>query len=123
MIPPFQRDMAKATELTRAGKLQEATDLIRRLLQGAGAAPTAAGAAEIAPEGVIEGAFIRLEEAPARPDAPLSEPAKAKPARAKRAAPGKTGLAETLRKIAAGGMPAHGPLASAPPVAPGAAFL
>jgi poly(hydroxyalkanoate) depolymerase family esterase len=123
MTTPFQRDMARATELTRSGKLQEATALIRRLLQGEGASPEGTHAAQIAPDDVIEGAFTRLEDAPAPADAPVTEPAKAKPARARRAAPGKTGLAETLRKIAAGGMPAHGPLASAPPVADGAAFL
>lgn len=116
MTTPFQRDMAKATELTRAGKLLEATDLIRSLLQGGGAADEP-HARQVSPEDVIEGAFTRLDGPPAATEA--AHPAQ----KAKRPKAGRSALGETLRKIAAGGMPTHGPLAGAPVAAPGAAFL
>ncbi|MDT8854310.1 PHB depolymerase family esterase [Paracoccaceae bacterium Fryx2] len=95
MTNMFSAGMAKATELTRQGKLQEATDLIRALLHG-GPAP-----APGQPEGdVIDGTATRLDAAPKAPPTAAPDPA---PARA--AAP-RSGLRETLRRIAAGGMPA-----------------
>jgi len=109
---PVPQGMAEATALTRAGRLQEATALILRLLRRPAAAgkPTVA-APSPAPSDVIEGEFTRLDPAPAKPAA-------------KRSRSPRTPLAETLRRIAAGGMPARGPLAKAPPkVAEGAQFL
>lgn len=82
MNTPIPTGMAKATELTRAGRLQEATALIQALL---GAAPRV----EQPADAVIEGDFTRI-------DAPA-------PARA--ATTPRTGLAATLRQIAAAGMP------------------
>ncbi len=88
----FKRGMAKVTDLTRQGRLSEATDLIQTLLTG-GAQPP-------------ERSFT---EAPA-------------PKAAKRKAG--TTLAESLRKIAAGGMPGlTQPLANPPRMAAGAQFL
>lgn len=91
----FQRGMAKATELTRSGRLQEATDLIRSLVHPGPVAPKVA----VSEEDVIEGDYTRV-----MPDrAPLSE---------------------TLRKIAAGGMPAPDRAPGrAPDAAKGAQFL
>lgn len=120
MTFPLKPGMAEATRLTRAGKLREATDLIRSLLH-----PAPAEAADRAPtldasvtggagvdDTIIEGKVLD-RDAPS----PASRPAPA--SRLPR-----TPLAETLRKLAAGGMPAHGPLADAPaPIAPGAEFL
>jgi poly(hydroxyalkanoate) depolymerase family esterase len=127
MTTPFQRDMAKATELTRAGKLLEATDLIRSLLQGSGAADQSQSA-QISPQDVIDGEFTRLDSPTADPK-PAAKPtvkpkAEAKPApRAPQAKAVRSALSETLRKISAGGMPVHGPLSAAPTAAPGASFL
>lgn len=60
---------------------------------------------------VIDGDYTRLEPEPPK-------------AATKRARAARTPLAETVRKISAGGMPARGPLARAPvPVADGAQFL
>lgn len=107
MTKSFNAGMAEATALTKAGKLQEATALIQTLL-GKGQTPSA-----VAPDDVVEGTFTRLEEAP--------EP-KVKPA--PRNASPRTGLAETLRKIGAGGMPGPAPLgAKTVGVSPGAQFL
>lgn len=117
MTTPLQRGMAKATELTRAGRLQEATALIQHLLQGNATSAEAEPARYPAPEDVIDGAFTRLDDTAVPPAAPPAPPA---PPKARRA---KAPLSETLRKIAAGGMPAHGPLAERAPVVPGAAFL
>jgi hypothetical protein len=105
--------MAKATELTRSGKLQEATEVIQSLLKGP--KPTAGPEGEGA---VIDGTFTRLNPDSSTPKtAPKPAP---KPGKAPRAA---TPLSETLRKIAAGGMPARGPLADSGPAPAGAAFL
>jgi len=89
----FTRGMAKAAALTRAGQLQEATDLIQSLLgQGYPAAATA----------------VETPPTPKKRQKPAPSP--------------RTGLAETLRKIAEGGMPAHGPLSDAVAVPQGASF-
>lgn len=95
MKTPFAKGMTRATDLTRAGKLDEATALIQSLLQGK-------PADNPADPDAIEGSFTRLDEA--------------KPTR-------KT-LRETLDSIAAGGMPAQGRHASGSLVHPsGAQFL
>jgi len=109
MTPSFKHGMAKAMEMTHAGKLQEATSIIRNLLQ------PLVKADDIATPGdagqVIDGDFIRLDPGTVKPAA--------KPLKTAR-----TPLGETLRKIAAGGMPARGPLAdNALPVPAGAQFL
>ncbi|MFN3847031.1 MAG: alpha/beta hydrolase family esterase [Paracoccaceae bacterium] len=113
MSTHFSRSMAKATELTRSGKLQEATDLIQSLLTKGepDAAPTAT-------EDAIEGSFTRFADpAPTKTSKPRT--ARAKPA----STAARSGLSETLRKIAAGGMPARPPLASSPGEQPqGASF-
>lgn len=116
MKTPFERGMSKATDLTRSGKLHEAVALIQSLLR-----PAAAGHDQPAPPEssapdatVIEGDFTRLS--------PDSAPPKARRGPAKATA--RTPLAETLRRIAAGGMPAQAARgAAAVPVAPGAQFL
>ncbi|GAB1477468.1 PHB depolymerase family esterase [Paracoccaceae bacterium] len=114
------RGMAKATELTRSGRLQEATALIQSLLHRPRPAASL-HAAEPAPEGsVIDGDFTRLEPEPTPPKAPAPG---AKPERATPKAQ-TTSLAETLRKIAAGGMPMRSPLSGQSDRLPeGAQFL
>ena len=91
----FKLGMAKATELTKVGKLAEATALIQALLTNK--APQAA----IVPDAtVIEGAFTRLREA--EPDEVVAPKPKLRCAKTPR-----TSLRETLQKIASGGMPAN----------------
>lgn len=111
----FTRGMAKAAELTRSGNLHEATALIQSLLHRPGP-DTNLPAEEPAPAGsVIDGDFTRLE-----PEATLQT---AKPDW-KKPRSSTTPLTETLRKIAAGGMPVWGPLSGqADPVPEGAQFL
>ena len=110
MTPIFKRGMFEATRLTRAGKLVDATDVIRNLMHRS--APENDKTTPPDADGeVIEGEFTRLETKAPKP---------AKPARKSPKAP----LAETLRKIAAGGMPARGPLAKeSAATANGAQFL
>jgi len=100
MTNMFRRSMSKATDLTRTGRLQEATALIQSLLSRQ---PGTAGTATTVTDpndDAVEGRFTRLTEAP---------PAAASPARPKRPARTsaglRSGLSETLRKIASGGMP------------------
>ncbi len=142
----FQRGMAEVTRLTRTGKLQEATAMIRSLLHrpDADAHPHADRSAppQIAAGDVIEGAFTEVvaPSDPAPSQSATSQSAPSKPASPKRAAaskkaaaadpsPSRRGivrspLSETLRKIAAGGMPARAPLTDVQaPVAEGAQFL
>ncbi len=108
----FTRGMAKATELTRAGRLQEATAMIRSLLNPADVRPNSSEPM-VAGE-VVDGEFTRLSPTPPAPPERAAKPDRA----------AKTSLAETLRSIAAGGMPARGPLTATPPaLAPGAQFL
>ena len=114
------RGMAKAADLTRSGKLYEATVLIQSLLHRPG--PEAnLPAAQLANTGsVIDGDFTRLEPEATSPKAATP---KAKPERATPRVP-TTPQAEKLRKIAAGGMPMHGPLSGqAEPLPDGAQFL
>ncbi|MDO9526883.1 MAG: PHB depolymerase family esterase [Gemmobacter sp.] len=120
MTPFFTRGMAKATELTRSGKLQEATALIQSLLHRP-APDTDLSATRPALAGsVIDGQFTRLE-----PNAtlPKAAPPKAKPDQTNQRA-STTPLAATLRKIAAGGMPVRGPRSGqADPAPEGSQFL
>ncbi|MEO8243308.1 MAG: PHB depolymerase family esterase [bacterium] len=106
MTTQFKRGLAQATDLTRSGKLQEATALIKSLLQPANTGPIPAPAKD-SEDQVIEGEFTRLDPSPSgMPD------------------PRRTPLAETLRKIAAGGMPGHSARAGGADVLPqGAQFL
>lgn len=105
MKTPTLRGMAVATDLTRSGRLHEATALIQSLLQGK--APDPEPAEQRAQGDVIEGQFTRLNPKPAKRGSKASAP-----------------LAETLRKIGAGGMPRLAPLSGlTDPVPPGAQFL
>lgn len=91
--------MAKATELTKAGKLQEATALIQSLMAG-GAVPAPADTASYNDD-VIEGTFTR-EKTPSP----------------------RFSLAKTLGKIASGGMPgSHSPAPGPVDLPAGAQFL
>jgi poly(hydroxyalkanoate) depolymerase family esterase len=82
-IPP---EMTEATRLTNAGKLAEATALIRRLLHGRGApAPVATGS-----PAVIDAEYVTLDAAP--------QPAESGDNVAARR---RSGLGETLRRLAA----------------------
>ena len=109
MTPNFKPGMVRATDLTRAGKLQEATALIQSLLHPkADALPHVA----VVDGDVIEGSCERLD---GHPPAPPPQQA------AKRT---RKGLAETLRSIAAGGMPAGvRPVSQAVDLPTGAQFL
>ena len=95
----FARGMARATDLTRSGKLDEATALIQSLLH-----PDTEPKVRAADDSdVIEGSFVRLDAAQSARPARTAAPAARK------------GLAETLRHIAAGVMPLPGGL-TPPPV-------
>ncbi len=133
MTTPLQRGMAKATELTRAGRLQEATALIQSLLQGNGAATDAAPDTQFAPKAiasgdVIDGSFTRIDDAagqPSPPAGPNDGPvARNQGHHAQNARKGQDGpvrnAAQDRGGRDAGTWPA---LASAAPVAPGAPFL
>ena len=95
MTTHFARGMTKATELTKAGKLTEATALIQSLLSDKSPETTSL------PENtVIEGEFTPLDGTNrADTTKPAPVPRGTKQPRAS--------LRETLRKIAAGGMPGH----------------
>ena len=95
MTTHFARGMTKATELTKAGKLIEATALIQSLLSDKTPEATA-----LPDSTVIEGDFTPLDGAGGA-DTTKPEPA---PRGTKQP---RASLRETLRKIAAGGMPAH----------------
>ncbi len=114
MTNHFALGMTKATELTKAGKLVEATALIQSLLTEKPSEPTVQS-----DDTVIEGTFTRLE------DADQADASKAMPARAQAEPPRpRTSLRETLRNIAAGGMPDHAPFAKGSvPLPAGAKFI
>jgi poly(hydroxyalkanoate) depolymerase family esterase len=117
---PFTRGMAKAAELTRSGKLNEATAVIQSLLHRTSADNAPSVDLAVSANPVIEGEFTRLDPAPKPSD--TAKP-KAKPTRRK-AATRATPLAETLRKIAAGGMPVRrAPSGASDPMPQGAQFL
>ena len=101
----LSRAMAKATELTKSGNLHDATALIQAALRNRAAPP-----ADPSPtDAVIEGDFVRLLPRTARPKATTNR---------------RAGLAETLRKIASGGMPGADVPAQSPASMPtGAQFL
>jgi poly(hydroxyalkanoate) depolymerase family esterase len=140
MTHPFTRGMSRATDLTRAGKLTEATALIQSLLQGK-AAPDAAPASPA--DDAIEGSFTRLDdslaqvpppaEATVRPKAEAKATLKATAtatatAKAGPAAGVRKRLGETLRDLAAAGIArpsarASARPASAPAMPDSAAFL
>lgn len=112
----FKLGIAKATDLTRAGRLKEATALIRSLLHPAQlAARPASDQTDAATDigDVIDGEFTRLDaDTPRIPKIRRQGPKSAR-----------SPLSETLRKIRAGKMPSRGPLASEPVVPEGARFL
>ena len=123
MTNHFTLGMTKATQLTKAGKLVEATALIQSLLT-ADPPETPPVHDDIGPDStvpdstVIEGTFVRLDDgdtsAAAKP-----EPKPAQPQRKRQRA----ALGETLRTIAAGGMPHFTPMANAEiPLPEGASF-
>jgi poly(hydroxyalkanoate) depolymerase family esterase len=117
MTTPFARGMTRATELTRAGRLDEATALIQSLLASPVPEPPVASPADA---DVLEGRFTRLD-GPAPAAAPTAQNSPPKPQAAR---PRRPGLAETLRGIAAGGMPGPAPLSpQAVPLPDGAQFL
>lgn len=128
MTLPFKHGMAEATRLTRAGKLREATDLIRSLLNPA-AKPARDGTAfdgQTIDGTVIDGTVTETTVTGTAARGPFgglpNQPPPQAPASPRKA--GRTPLGETLRRIASGGMPAHGPLAAAPvPGFPEARFL
>ena len=93
MNTPFTRGMTRATELTQAGRLDEATALIQSLLNSNTPATNATNDDSQA----LEGSFNRLDET-ARPTASPSHTPRQ---------PRKS-LKETLRDIASGGMPGQG---------------
>lgn len=118
MTNHFHLGMSKATELTKAGKLAEATALIQSLLRDKPQTE-----ATVDPdETVIDGTFTRLDDVAAAADDPAPTltpaPTPAPPPRPR------TSLRETLRSIAAGGMPTHAPFAKGPvPLPEGAEFI
>ena len=114
MTNHFALGMTKATDLTKAGKLAEATALIRSLLnQGPQEAPAARD------HTVIDGSFTRLED-PA-PDNAGKVPPAPPPENPPRKRPS---LRETLRRIGAGGMPDHTrPTKGTAPLPAGAQFI
>ncbi len=101
MTKTFKRGIARATDLTRAGKLHEATEMIQSLL---------ARRSDL-PDDAVAGTATRLGD---RQPTPASKPDRPTT---------RAGLGETLRKIASGGMPARGPLADAGRLPAGAQFL
>lgn len=133
MTNHFSLGMTKVTELTKAGKLAEATALIQSLLGSAAPASDTPPASDIPPDSniptdgaVIEGVFTRLADdatadtASASASIPADNPAPLPPDPPQ----ARTSLRETLRRIRAGGMPAATRVAR--PLAPlpeGARFL
>lgn len=114
MTNHFAIGMKKATELTKAGKLAEATALIQSLWR-----EKSWNNSDSADSTVIEGAFERLEEVD-RPKVgnPQVADTSANPPRKRHS------LRETLRKIRAFGMPDHAPYAKGqPPLPIGAEFI
>ncbi|MBC7281990.1 PHB depolymerase family esterase [Hoeflea sp.] len=110
----FARGMSRVADLTRSGRLNDATALIQSLLQS-----PSAPRHEPEESGLIEGTFTRLgDTAPKPPPASASRAARAS------AHANRTGLRETLRSIAAGGMPSRSDVTLKPLDLPeGAQFL
>ena len=104
MANHFSVGMAKATALTKAGKLDEATALIQSLLQHRDVP-----ADTPADDAAIEGSFTRLgDRDPGEGAAVRTTYPKATPARTT------SSLQETLRMIRGGGMPKRAAYAEAP---------
>lgn len=111
MTTPFARGMSRVTELTRAGKLDEATALIRSLLQ-----PASAEGCQTADDSAIEASLTRPGD--------TAEQAPPRSATGTAARKTRKGLGETLRGIASGGMPHSGARVPVPVDLPdGAQFL
>lgn len=117
MTTPFARGMARATELTKAGKLDEATALIQSLTRNPLADRQRAAADPSADEDVIDGTFTRIDEDGQGPT-PHTEESTQSARTAKTAKPAKTArtaarmprksLRETLSGLAARRMPMGG---------------
>jgi len=132
MLNDFRAGMAEATRLTRAGRLEEATAFIQRLIGAIRGtrAPEPAPAPDPAPDrprdvedAVIVGETV-VAEAVATPDAAREQPRREAPGRTRRprrARERRPGLHETLRRLAEQGLPA-GAGKVAPPVPAGARF-
>ncbi len=125
MNSTFTHGMASATELTRSGKLQEATALIQSLMRST---PQDLGPASSEADFVgetIEGQFTRLDpDASEQAAAPPVASSGAQSAQPRAARFDRAPLAETLRKISAGGMPVRGHATGAGETAPdGAEFV
>lgn len=118
MTTPLTRGMAKVSVLTRSGKLHEATRMIQSLLGGSARYDTATD--DLSGVGaLVDGEYTEVNPAPIPQAAekPLVRKTKKISGRA-------TTLAQTLRKIAAGGMPLLGQVSGAVvPVPAGAQFL
>ena len=118
MNSQLKSSMAKVSALTRSGKLHEATRMIQSLLVGS--APADAATDDLSGVGaLIDGEYTEVDPAPAAHavEAPLGRKSAKTNGRT-------TTLAQTLRKIAAGGMPLRGPLSGVGvPVPQGAQFL
>ena len=112
--------MAAVSALTRSGKLHEATRMIQSLLGGSAPAQTATD--DLSGVGaLIDGEYIEVTPAPEPEPEPVVPPLAQKPAKPRGR---RTSLAQTLRKIAAGGMPMPGPVSGAAVTLPqGAQFL
>jgi poly(hydroxyalkanoate) depolymerase family esterase len=122
-MPP---EMIEATRLTRAGRPAEATLLLQRLLRGEVPSPGPAqgGLRTIdAKPLMLAGKPAPAAAARPQPHGPQGRPPLDRRAHAQEAA--RTGLRETLRRLAARGLPANGePLAPMPaPLPDGAAFV
>jgi poly(hydroxyalkanoate) depolymerase family esterase len=89
----FAHGMSRATKLTRAGKLNEATALIQSLLKGE---PAVVQETSSATDDTIEGSFTRFDE----PVGKVKTPSAATATRRARRR-----LGETLRGLASAGMP------------------
>ncbi len=104
MTTPFARGMVRATELTKAGKLDEATALIQSLLINPEAADDQqAPAASLAAPDVIDGTFSRLDDVAADTSAAEAANTKGKSRTKAKAKRGK-GLRDTLAGLAGSGM-------------------
>lgn len=128
MTKIFGRDMAHASQLTRAGKLTEATALIQSLLRPkAGTdAPPQEGAVVpgLADKDVIEGTCTPVGDTPPDPEPQKTQKAKARKTATKPAPRARRkSLGETLRGLATGGMPGMRQVVSAPDLPTDAQFL
>jgi hypothetical protein len=119
MTNHFATGMTKAAELTKVGRLAEATALIQSLLNHWEPEPAKVPDRTLPDHTLIEGTFTRLNDrstADGGNEPPADQPAKPTHHR--------NSLRETLRNIAAGGMPDHASFAK--PTAPlpaGAKFI